>query len=1175
MAAGWRARQVVWPIVILAVLGSGLAAYLWTRREPGLPAAGTAAYEQATRQFYRGLAALQVGLVDQAKQEFSGATSAAPGEPATWANLGLAHLRLGEFEAAAPAIERAVSLAPDHAGLVFLRGRLETSRGRRADGVALLRRAVALDEANLQARTALIQEIENAGGADADAEAQQLLEALATRQGGNVAVLIERARLAAKTSDLNRLRESVTRLAPMASSWPPEVVDQYRAVESAATTGDVPGAARALAFLRNVLARVPAFLEARRRVTPSAELIADPFVTFLRLQTPAATPSPIDEGLAYAREDIGAARPSPWHRLTTLLLDGTPPVALAADAQELRRVDAGGGAWSLTTSATAVTRAVLPLDWNHDFRMDVMVAGSEGVRLFVQDAQGGFADETARAWAGSPVPGIDATGVWAADVEMDGDLDIVVGNRGQAPMVLRNNGNGQWQSMQPFATVVGTRAFVWGDLDADGDPDPAMVDDNGTLQVFTNLQAGQFVAASVPAGLVRLIALALADTNADGVLDLVTLDDSGVLRRSSLGAGETWRHDTLVSWTDMPGTASGGNQTTGEATAGAASLTLGDVDNNGALDVVASRSSRTKIWLAGPDYVLRALDLPIDADVARVVDVTGDGQLDLIGLSAGRAVRFVGRSARAYHHQVIRPRAQTAAGDQRINSFGIGGEVEVRAGLLTQKQVITDAVVHVGLGTRTAVDVVRIVWPNGVPQAEFDPPVDGVVVAEQRLKGSCPWIFADNGRGMAFVTDFLWRSPLGLRINAQDTAGVLQTEDWVKIRGSQLVARDGAYDIRMSAELWETHFVDHIALMVVDHPADVEIFVDERFAPAAPPKLAVHAVRTPVPVRRAVDQAGTDVTDLVTRQDGRHLGTFARGQYQGVATDHFVEVDLAAPVPVDGRTWLVAHGWIYPTDSSINVAIGQGGHVQPRSLSLEAESADGRWVVVATDLGFPAGKNKSVLIDLSDVARAGVPGATRLRLRTNLEIYWDSIATATAAPDVAFRTTRLAASKAELRYRGFSQTTHGPREQPETPAYDRMASTMPRWRNLVGYYTRFGDVRPLLERVEDRYVIMNAGDELRLSFREAPPPAVGWARDFVLIGDGWVKDGDYNTSYAKTVLPLPTHASADYTAATVIPVLEQDPVYRRHAEDWQSFHTRFETAREFVDGLKLVARETR
>jgi hypothetical protein len=77
---------------------------------------------------------------------------------------------------------------------------------------------------------------------------------------------------------------------------------------------------------------------------------------------------------------------------------------------------------------------------------------------------------------------------------------------------------------------------------------------------------------------------------------------------------------------------------------------------------------------------------------------------------------------------------------------------------------------------------------------------------------------------------------------------------------------------------------------------------------------------------------------------------------------------------------------------------------------------------------------------------------------------------------------RVPASSAELAYRGFSQTRSPRGESPETPDYERLENTLPRWRDLTGYYTRFGDVRELVERVDDRYVIMNAGDELRLRF---------------------------------------------------------------------------------------------
>src|SRR5690606_22760124 len=127
-----------------------------------------------------------------------------------------------------------------------------------------------------------------------------------------------------------------------------------------------------------------------------------------------------------------------------------------------------------------------------------------------------------------------------------------------------------------------------------------------------------------------------------------------------------------------------------------------------------------------------------------------------------------------------------------------------------------------------------------------------VVSTPQRLKGSCPWVFTFDGEGMRFVTDFIWRSPLGLSINAQETAGVMTTEDWVKIGGDELVPRDGYYDIRITAELWESHFFDHVSLLVVDHPADQEVFVDERFA-FPPPPLAVQATEPLRPVAGAWD----------------------------------------------------------------------------------------------------------------------------------------------------------------------------------------------------------------------------------------------------------------------------------------------------------------------------------
>ncbi len=316
------------------------------------------------------------------------------------------------------------------------------------------------------------------------------------------------------------------------------------------------------------------------------------------------------------------------------------------------------------------------------------------------------------------------------------------------------------------------------------------------------------------------------------------------------------------------------------------------------------------------------------------------------------------------------------------------------------------------------------------------------------------------------------------------------TEDWVKIRGDQLVPdAHGQYDLRITAELWETHFFDHLSLLSVDHPIGTEIFVDERFA-VPPPPLKVNLTTPLQPIKRAVDDNGTDVTETVRAKDGVYLDTFGRGDYQGVTRDHWVEVELKDNPSGAGKQWLVCNGFIYPTNSSINVALGQGHGAPPRGLSIETPDAQGHWSVARAGLGFPEGKIKTILLDLTGVFKPGAP--RKLRLRTNLEIYWDSIQTAYGLPDVSLKTTHLYASSANLRYRGFSEIEAANASSPDLPqSYDKLAITRPKWRDLEGYYTRYGDVKELLAKVDDRYVIMNAGDELRLKF-DAPPKRRFW-----------------------------------------------------------------------------------
>ena len=144
---------------------------------------------------------------------------------------------------------------------------------------------------------------------------------------------------------------------------------------------------------------------------------------------------------------------------------------------------------------------------------------------------------------------------------------------------------------------------------------------------------------------------------------------------------------------------------------------------------------------------------------------------------------------------------------------------------------------------------------------------------------------------------------------------------------------------------------------MVDHPRNTEVFVDERFAVPAP-KTAVDGDRFGSTPGRRARRSGRDVAELLRDRDDRYLDFAGRGQYQGVTRDHFVEIEIPETAPRSGPLWLIAQGWIHPTDSSINVALGQGTHGRPRGLTLEVADAAGRFRTARADLGFPAGRTK-------------------------------------------------------------------------------------------------------------------------------------------------------------------------------------------------------------------------
>ena len=1141
------------------ILLIALLAITACRTETKLPEGSTPEHNELVRTFYIGLAALQVGHDVQADSKLAQFTQLAPSEPAGWANWGLLALRQRNFDTASERLERARSLAPDSSVIQYLLGLLESSRGKTPEAIAALRKAVELDPNNLFAIYKLAEETERQGDQQSTVEVKSLLENILKTQPDNLAAQVELARVAAKAHDGVTVKAMVAKINARSSAWPAEVQEQVKALDEAAQRNDVRAAATRTSFLRNVLMRVPEYRRSLAAIKPPPGEEAVPFTHFLRLESPVFQTAAADNAIKFTSQPVPNADTQQKDWIGAIVLSGEGgPVVATASARELRL--ASGASFPFpggTANTPPLPESILPIDFSYDFKTDLVLAGAGGVRLFKQESPAAFTDVTANTKLPANVVNANYTGAWSADIEADGDLDIVLGSPQGNPTVLRNNGDDTFIDIRPFEGTSGVAGFTWADLDQDGDPDAVVLDTAGALHVFSNERQGQFSKRSLPSNLPAARAINVADVNWDGGFDLVILQTDGVITRlSDKDHGAGWDQAEISRIGSAP-------------PAGPLRFHVADLDNNGGLDLLLA-STTSLVWLSDEHNQFKPLtNLKFNERVFDVADVNTDGRLDLLGFSAdGQPVQSLNSGSKNYHWQLVRPRASNAVGDQRINPFGVGGEMEIRSGLLVQKQPITGPMIHFGLGEQASADVIRIVWPNGTVRAEFEVKADQSVMAEQRLKASCPFLYAFNGKEMEFVKDAVpWGSAIGLRINTIGSAKIAATGEWYKIRRDQLVPRDGYYDIRVTAELWEVYYYDYIGLMPVDHPVGTEIFVDERFV-VPPLKLGFTTVKTPKPIKQAIDDNGDDVTAIVSTRDAKALDTFGRGQYQGLTRDHYLEIVLPDDAVTSGPNYLIAHGSIHDTESSLNVAITQGTRWKAQSMSLEVPDGNGGWSVARSNLGFPAGRKKTVLFDLKDIFKPNTP--RRVRIRTNLEIYWDHIEWAEGLPDAELKMVRLSPSTADLHYRGYSVINRPDAGAPEVPDYYKLLSTKQSWRDLEGYYTRFGEVGELLQTIDDRYVIVASGDEMSLRFPEQSPPPPGWVRDFILMGDGWIKDGDYNSTFSRTVLPLPHHGQQEYV--TPPRNLEDEFVYKRFPQDWQTYHTRYVAPDVFRNLLRTKPR---
>ncbi len=774
--------------------------------------------------------------------------------------------------------------------------------------------------------------------------------------------------------------------------------------------------------------------------------------------------------------------------------------------------------------------AALFADVDDDGLVDLAVAGDR-LRLFRNAGNGRFEEVPADrlgAAAGKAYRTLSF-----ADLDHDGDLDLLAA--GDECLWLRNNRDGTWMDATAERRVgsKGARGIVAFDADGDFVQDLVWFSASGPPLLQTNGRLDPFVSDPRLAALGDAVSGTVGDADGDGLVDLVLVrpDGSAALARGD-GEGRyvldpTFPHQQF----------------------GATSAAVADFDRDGRPDVLLVGKRVTFLrGLPRGGWRAEGLALPeVERTAFAVLDADGDGDLDVVLVEAaatgggGGGTRFLENVSPPARHSLrlrVSGVADRVEGRTWSNARGIGADVEALAGDVAARQVVlagsgfpgqmTDEVV-LGLGDRARAEQVRVHWTDGVLQSEFDVAADQVhrIVEVNRKIASCPVLFAWTGSQFEYVTDTLGAGGLGFYLGPK--IGYAPPDPTEVLRLPRLAAKDGRYEVRLVENLEEVSYLDAARLVAVDHPAGTVVHADERFAAEPPlPADRFYAVADPIAPVAATDGAGKDVLANVLAEDRDTVDGFGKDpRFLGFAKDHALVLDFGdrlTALPKDARLVLFLAGWIeYGYSKTVYGAAQAGIEMEPPVL--EVPDGAGGWRKAAT-IGYPAGNPRTMTYDVTGILG---PQASRCRIRTNLEVYWDRVFLGVDVAEGRLATTSALPASSDLRERGYPREYSPDGRSPTLYDYSVCEAWIP-FRTMTGAYTKFGDVTPLVRESDDQFAIFGKGEEVAISFPESafPAAAPGTERTWFLRLDGYCKDKDPYTALGDTVEPLPFHAMSNY-----------------------------------------------
>ena len=863
-----------------------------------------------------GLAYLEEFKLDEAEKAFLKFIKLAPNEKLGYANLGLAYLRMGKYPEAKKQLAEAIKIDPKDPDIRLLLATVYQMNDEREKAISELKEALTFAPGHIKILYDLTELLAVANDNEAQQQRKKYLLQLVDKAPENLVPELNLTDIYIRNGESDKATAQLEIIHKQFPEFPKEAIDYYNKTLSLLQKNDKENAIVQFTIFHNYLKVTSPYQAGIMDLKgPGGSLIGFPLITYD--QQPSAQTGE-NKSLLDVIKFTDATASAGLNIVPVNTDDKNSQFRYsthveAADYDSDGDIDLYVGSYDQASSTykhylfsnemgrfkdvseeaglkhSGKESSATFADYDNDGFLDLYIVKEGGDILYRNAGKGVFENVTDKSLIGSKTGGNKAL---FFDMDHDGDLDMYE-TRTNSNLMFRNNGDGTFQEQAEKMGLTCRNAnssdAAFGDFDDDGDIDLFTVNENTSNNLFSNQRQGFFKDVTEESGLKSAggsSAVAVGDYNNDGFLDLfITSVNAGqheLFRNKGNGTFEPVKNskEMFLALSHVK----------------AYDAKFFDFDNDGFQDLIIAGESEEKdgrgVFLYHNDGkgnfedVSRLLpDEPKSGRQIALFDYNDDGDLDVVIAGLNGGITLLRNDGGNINHYVTMKLMGLRAGSAKNNHFGIGAKVEVRSGDLYQSMVVTDPIVHFGLGNRSKADVIRITWTNGVPQNIFSPGTDQALIEAQTLKGSCPFLFTWDGNEFVFVKDVMWRSALGmpLGIMGGNTSYAFPdaSDDYIKISGDLLKPKDGLYSIQLTSELWETMYFDKVELVAVDHPDSVDVFVPEQFSPPPfPGNKQIQVKEKYLPVS-ATDSRGNDVLPFISEKDDKYLSDFKPDKYQG------------------------------------------------------------------------------------------------------------------------------------------------------------------------------------------------------------------------------------------------------------------------------------------------------